>query len=321
MLRAFDSPIPHDGYRWWYIDVVSDDGQHGLTIIAMIGSVFSPYYAHARRRASTDPRDHCALNVALYQRHRGRWALTERGREDLHTGADHLRIATSSLRWEQDQLVVDIDERCAPWPRRLRGTLRLDGPFREDLCFALDPAGRHQWGPIAPATRAHLNLDMPDVRWSGSAYLDSNAGDEPLEKAFRRWHWSRHPAPDGSTEVHYDVDLRDGGQTLLALRIPNQGPALGLPASQREALPSTGWQVTRASRFGTTPTRVVRTLEDTPFYARSLLQTGPATLVMHESLDLDRFKQRWVQCLLPFRMPRVASGEWPARLLRGFGSR
>jgi len=25
---------------------------------------------------------------------------------------------------------------------------------------------------------------------------------------------------------------------------------------------------------------------------------------MHESLDLDRFRSRWVQSLLPFRMPR-----------------
>ena len=28
---------------------------------------------------------------------------------------------------------------------------------------------------------------------------------------------------------------------------------------------------------------------------------------MHESLCLDRFSRRWVQTLLPFRMPRVRS--------------
>jgi carotenoid 1,2-hydratase len=52
---------------------------------------------------------------------------------------------------------------------------------------------------------------------------------------------------------------------------------------------------------------VRQTLEDAPFYSRSLLQTqllgSPATAI-HESLDLDRFASRWVQCLLPFRMPR-----------------
>ena len=34
-----------DGYVWWYVDALSDDGRHGLTLIAFIGSVFSPYYA------------------------------------------------------------------------------------------------------------------------------------------------------------------------------------------------------------------------------------------------------------------------------------
>jgi hypothetical protein len=29
-------------------------------------------------------------------------------------------------------------------------------------------------------------------------------------------------------------------------------------------------------------------------------------MTVHESLDLDRFRRPWVQCLLPFRMPR-----WP----------
>jgi carotenoid 1,2-hydratase len=53
--------------------------------------------------------------------------------------------------------------------------------------------------------------------------------------------------------------------------------------------------------------RIVRTLEDAPFYSRSLLDTrllGSSAPAIHESLDLDRFRARWVQCLLPFRMPR-----------------
>ena len=46
----FDAAVPPGGYAWWYVDALSDDGRHGLTIIAFIGSVFSPYYACARRR-------------------------------------------------------------------------------------------------------------------------------------------------------------------------------------------------------------------------------------------------------------------------------
>ena len=62
------------GYAWWYVDALSDDGQHGLTLIAFIGSVFSPYYAWARRRGPADPQNHCALNVALYGPGGNRWA-------------------------------------------------------------------------------------------------------------------------------------------------------------------------------------------------------------------------------------------------------
>jgi carotenoid 1,2-hydratase len=53
--------------------------------------------------------------------------------------------------------------------------------------------------------------------------------------------------------------------------------------------------------------RVVETLEDTPFYARSVISAsieGKATTMVHESLSLDRFAAPWVQAMLPFKMPR-----------------
>ena len=40
----FDVHVAPNGYAWWYIDATSEDGRYGLTIIAFIGSVFSPYY-------------------------------------------------------------------------------------------------------------------------------------------------------------------------------------------------------------------------------------------------------------------------------------
>ena len=66
---GFDRDVPHDGYAWWYLDAVSDNGEYALTLIAFVGSVFSPYYAWARRRAGVagaDPNQHCAFNVGLY---------------------------------------------------------------------------------------------------------------------------------------------------------------------------------------------------------------------------------------------------------------
>jgi carotenoid 1,2-hydratase len=63
---------------------MSDDGQHGMTLIAFVGSVFSPYYAWARRKGNADPENHCALNVAIYSKGASRWAMTERGAGSCH---------------------------------------------------------------------------------------------------------------------------------------------------------------------------------------------------------------------------------------------
>jgi carotenoid 1,2-hydratase len=51
------------------------------------------------------------------------------------------------------------------------------------------------------------------------------------------------------------------------------------------------------------------TLEDTPFYTRSILDTvldGKPAEAMHESLSLTRYSSPWVKLLLPFRMPRLS---------------
>jgi carotenoid 1,2-hydratase len=54
-------------------------------------------------------------------------------------------------------------------------------------------------------------------------------------------------------------------------------------------------------------TRLVRTLEASPFYARSLVELrlrGQDVTAFHESLDLDRFRAPWVRFLLPWRIRR-----------------
>ena len=38
----FNEPVARNGYSWWYVDGLSDDGSQGITLIAFIGSVFSP---------------------------------------------------------------------------------------------------------------------------------------------------------------------------------------------------------------------------------------------------------------------------------------
>jgi carotenoid 1,2-hydratase len=76
----------------------------------------------------------------------------------------------------------------------------------------------------------------------------------------------------------------------------------------RATLPTTRvWRIGRAAHGEGGQARVVATLEDTPFYARSVIATrllGREATAVHESLDLNRFASRWVKLLLPFRMPR-----------------
>jgi carotenoid 1,2-hydratase len=146
------------------------------------------------------------------------------------------------------------------------------------------------------------------MRWSGNGYLDSNSGDEPLENSFVRWDWSRASVRNG-TAVLYDVTRRSGGDFSLALHFDRSGRAELFVPPTRIALQRSGWQIERNTRADAGyPARVVKTLEDTPFYARSLISTrllGEHANAVHESLSLDRFRSRWVQMMLPFRMPRV----------------
>lgn len=277
----------------------------------MLGSVFSPYYAwrRARARHHLDPLDHCALNVALYGRTK-RWAMTERGRRALHQERDRLVIGPSQVRWDGGALLIDIDEIGAPIPRRIRGQVRVEPRAINPESFALDAAGHHSWWPIAPLARVEVELNQPRLSWSGSGYLDSNRGDEPLEDAFQRWNWSRAKVAEEAV-ILYDVTARPGGRdTALALRINQQGQVERFELPPRQGLPqSPVWRVARGTQCEPgAEARVVETLEDTPFYARSVVETqllGQRATCVHESLCLDRFSSAWVRVLLPFRMPRV----------------
>ena len=286
---------------------MSDDGEHAITIIALLGSVFSPYYAGARAIGPADPLEHCAMNVGVYGPRGDLWSLTERGSRRVARGARDLAVGPSSMEWDGTELRIAFDEITAPVPSRLRGRVRVRPLDVTGEVFALDAAGKHAWSPIAPVATAEVDLESPRLRFRGAAYFDANAGDEPLEQAFSSWTWSRSSRA-GETAVTYDVLRADGSRGLLARVFGAGGAARDLGDLQPMPLGRTRWGVDRSIQVdGRTSPRLLRTLEDTPFYARSLASAsfgGQASTVVHEALSLDRFKQGWVRFLLPFRMRR-----------------
>jgi carotenoid 1,2-hydratase len=308
----FDQTVAPGGYLWWYVDALSDDGQHGLTIIAFVGSVFSPYYAWARRQGGgvADPENFCALNVALYGKGGKRWTMTERGRQHTSRSAQQFKMGPSSLHWDGQALTIDIDEINVPWPMRVRGrvTVRPEGLCR--FVTPLDHAGRHRWGPIAPCSRIEVDMSSPGLSWRGHAYMDSNEGDEPVENGFKDWDWARAEMANGDTNVVYDVRPLTGLGRVVAQRFSPDGSHVAFDAPPRHALPSSGWRIARSmSSEAGHPPEIISTLEDTPFYVRSLLRTQwqsePVTAV-HESLDIPRLVSWPVRFMLPWRMPRRA---------------
>jgi carotenoid 1,2-hydratase len=304
----FSQPVADGGYLWWYVDAISDDGQQALTLIMFVGSVFSPYYAAARRRGSAAAEDHCAFNAILYgPGNRKRWTMTERGRRSLRRDAQTLELGPSRATWDGAQLVAEIDERCVPLPWRLRGRITVTPTPLTTHGFALDPAARHRWRPLAPLARVSVDMQHPALRWQGHGYLDSNDGSEPLEQGFADWDWSRETLPDGRCQVRYEARREDAPPRRLSLRFAGDGSVENLDPGDTCALATTPvWRIRRRTlaAAGETP-RVLRTLEDTPFYARSLVGDDATGQAVHESLCLRRFSRRWVQLLLPFRMPRL----------------
>lgn len=305
----FNVGVTPGGYAWWYLDAFSDDRTHGITIIAFIGSVFSPYYAWSKKR---DPYDHCALNIALYNPKNHLWAMTERDRDSIEIRRNNFHLGRSGLRWEKDALIIDVHETTAPIPRTLRGRIRLTADIINDREFLIDRAGRHRWRPIAPSARIEVDFDQPNIKWNGRAYLDMNEGEEPLEDVFEYWDWCRADISKNETAIVYNTDLWTGEKRSIAMKLSKNGSWEELGPLTTKPLDDTPiWRMRRrtlSDANGESPS-IIKTFEDTPFYSRSMMNTeimGQSCRAMHESLSGARLRAPVVKAMLPFRMPRLS---------------
>lgn len=238
--------------------------------------------------------------------------MTERGAVDTCQSSNELTIGPSTMRWERDRLVIDIEERDirlgVPWRRRVTGRVTLHPHMLNAQGFKLDPAGKHHWHAIAPLARVEVDMARPGLRWSGSAYLDGNRGSEALEDGFKQWHWSRaHVGRE--VAVIYEGERRDGSPFASALRFDRRGRVQEEELPPVAPLPRSGWLMERQTRADRGFARVVKTWEDAPFYARSRLAMdlfGQPVTAVQESIAMDRLVNPVVQFMLPYKMPREA---------------
>lgn len=265
--------------------------------------MFSPYYRWA---GLADPDDHVCVNVALTGPRGSRWAMTERGRGALARSARSFQVGPSALHWTGSDLIVTVDETCAPWPSPLRGTIRLTPARIVDHPAALDTGARHLWRPVAPFARVEARFEAPNLAWDGDGYLDSNIGTEPIEQGFHDWTWMR--AHDGAdTLVVYDAHARDGGPRSLAVRFGADGMIAPFAAPPLTAARGGVWGVGRPVRSFSLP-QLARAWVDAPFYTRSALDVsltpGRTLRGVHEHLAAHRLLNPLVRAMLTVKMPR-----------------
>jgi carotenoid 1,2-hydratase len=284
---------------------VSDDGDYAVVVIAMIGNPFSPWYARAREQGPASPLAFSAMNVCVYGPRSRMWALTERHLDAGSRDGRGVSMGASRMEWVESSLVVRLDEVSTPRKRPIRGRLRFEPLLHANASVWLDAQHRHTWWPVAPRGRIIVDLEEPRLRFTGTGYHDANAGEIPLEHTFSRWSWSRGDWNE-RVLVTYDVVERDGALRARAWMVGDAGDLTPIDAPRVTLPPSRWFRVGRDGR-SEAGVRVLRELEDTPFYARALVQTrlhGQDVAAMHETVSFDRFRARWVRALLGYRMAR-----------------
>ncbi|WP_187429526.1 Acyclic carotenoid 1,2-hydratase [Roseobacter fucihabitans] len=273
-------------------------------MIGFIGSVFSPWYRWSGRK---NPQNHVCINVATYGPG-GRFTMTDRGESALRQTGARLEVGPSMMRWEGDQLVIDIDEISGPpLINRIRGQIRVIPSALTGLELPLTPDGAHIWRPFAPTSRIEVDIDRHGWQWQGEGYFDANFGTRALEEDFSYWTWGRFPTKSGAT-CFYDATRLDGSTLAAAYQFDADGNGRSIPLPPLAKMRRSLWAVKRETRAdaGFKPRQTLNML-DAPFYSRSAVQTqidGEIVTGVHEALDLRRFRSPLLKPMLAVRVPR-----------------
>ena len=279
-------------------------------MIGFIGSVFSPWYRWSGRR---NPQNHVCINVATYGPG-GRFTMTDRGTAALRQTQSRLEVGPSMMRWEDNNLIIDIDEISSPpLISRIRGQIRITPSAITDVELPLTEDGAHIWRPFAPKSRISVDIDRKGWQWDGEGYFDANFGTRALEQDFSYWTWGRFPTGDGAT-CFYDATRRDGSKLAAGFAFDAGGNARPIALPEKASIRRSLWAVKRETRADTgyRPKQMLNML-DAPFYSRSAIRTqldGTETTGVHEALDLRRFRSPLLKPMLAVRVPRRSGWSW-----------
>ena len=303
----FNLNVPPNGYAWWYIDGVEPNSGQAVSVIAFIGSVFSPWYKWSGRKK---PQNNVCLNVATYGK-KSRFTMTDRGQSALIQETHKLTIGPSSLIWDNSkkELIIHVDEISSlPLITRLKGTITLKPSGITNVELPLTKEGTHVWRPFAPTAKIEVNLNRPEWQWEGHGYFDANFGTRALEQDFDYWTWGRFPIGKG-TSCFYDLELRSKENYQFEYHFKSNGLAEKITDAPKNSKFSRSlWGIKRQTRCDNQDKpKQEKSLLDAPFYSRATVSTrikGIKTVGVFEALDLRRFRNPLLMFMLAVRVPR-----------------
>ena len=234
--------------------------------------------------------------------------MTDRGRSALRQSDRQFTVGPSSLHWDGQTLVIDVDEVSGPpLISRVRGQIRVRPSAITSVELPLTPDGAHIWRPFGPVSEIEVDLEAPGWQWDGHGYFDANFGTRALEEDFRYWTWGRFPSKGGSA-CFYDAVRLDGSKLAAGFHFEADGTARDIALPPQLEFRRSLWMVRRETRgdAGAQPRQVMNML-DAPFYSRSMVETvidGERTVGVHEALDLVRFRSPLLKPMLAVRVPR-----------------
>ena len=291
------------GFAWWYVDVVTPEGD-GVVLIWSYGLPFLPGYADGARRGRAElPGDRPSVNVVVYRRGAPVfYLLQEHPPEPVGSGdlGWEQRIGGSRFtrRVEGGRFTLEASLDCeVPGSReRLVGTVRVEGVARlpadaDDGGEAAGPGDAHVWTPLSGPARAMVALEQGGrtvAQLSGRAYHDRNTGRVPLHAlGIARWAWGRVPLADreriyyllwpetppasSAAPLAMGVDVMADGRTRRVELAVDEG------GRERRGIGGLRWPERVVLHAGGQPWMEVRhrrLADDGPFYLRLLSEAA-----------------------------------------------